>query len=260
MHEQTQENRIRLVLVDDQALFRASLGRFLASQPGLEVAGECGTATEALEILKGSSVDVVLLDLDLRTERADDLISAARRAGYTGRFLIVAGAADAQELAAAINLGASGIFLKSEAPDRLVQAIRLVASGAAWVDQKVIQLLADQLVDRPQLGHRRSGNLLTEREEKVLLGILGGLTNRKIGDNIGLSEGTVKSVVQQLFVRAGVRTRGQLVRVALEGSLGTTRDLAKRARNAMPGETPAGSREPATPTAPNPLAARPSTD
>jgi len=251
MDKQTEENQIRLVLVDGQALFRASLGRFLASQPGLEVAGECGTAGEALEILKGSPADIVLMDLNLRTEHEDDLISAARRAGYHGHFLVIAGAADAQDLAAALKQGASGIFLKSEAPDRLVQAIRLVASGAAWVDQKVIQLLADQLADRPQPGDRNSGNLLTEREEKVLLGILGGLTNRKIGDNIGLSEGTVKAVVQQLFFKAGVRTRGQLVRVALEGSLGAARDLARRS------STSASSREAEEPTAATPLAASP---
>jgi len=251
MDKQTEENRIRLGLVDDQALFCESLGRYLASQPGLEVAGVCGTAGEALEILGGSSVDIVLMDLDLRTEHGEDLISAARRAGYTGHFLVVAGSADAQDLAATLKLGASGIFLKSEAPNRLVQAIRLVASGAAWVDQKVIQLLADQLADRPQPRDPNSGKLLTEREEKVLLGILGGLTNRKIGDNIGLSEGTVKSVVQQLFVRAGVRTRGQLVRVALEGSLGAARDLARRA---------ASSGQPAWPTVSNPLAARTSRD
>ncbi|MGA2575078.1 MAG: response regulator transcription factor [Bryobacteraceae bacterium] len=221
MDEQTPENRIRLVLVDDQVLIRASLGRFLETQPGLELAGECGTTAEALEILNGSSVDLVLSDLDLRTERGDDLISAARNAGYKGLFLIVAGAADTRQLSAAIKLGASGILLKSESLDRLVQAIRLVASGAVWIDQKVIQLLADRLIDHPQLDYRTSRSPLTDREEKVLLGILGGLTNRKIGDNIGLSESTVKGVVQQLFRKARVRKRGQLVRVALEGSLST---------------------------------------
>jgi len=231
MHEQTEENRIRLALVDDQVLFRASLGRFLATQPGFELAGECGTAAEALEILKGSSIDIVLSDLNLRQERGEDLISAARRAGYQGRFLMVAGAADARELSAAIKLGASGIFLKSEALDRLVQAIRLVASGAVWVDQKVLQLLADRLVDGPQLDDRRTRGPMTDREEKVLLGILGGLTNRKIGENIGISESSVKGTVQQLFLKAGVRKRGQLVRVALEGSLCAARELAERARN-----------------------------
>jgi DNA-binding NarL/FixJ family response regulator len=198
------------------------LGRFLATQPDLQMAGECGTAAEALEILNDASVDIVVSDMDLRTERGDDLISAARSAGYKGRFLIVAGAAgaaDAHELSAVIRRGASGIFLKSESPDRLVQAIRLVASGAVLVDQTVIQLLAERLADRPQLDRETAGNRLTDREEKVILGILGGLTNRKIGENIGISEGAVKSIVQQLFRKAHVRKRGQLVRVAIEGSL-----------------------------------------
>jgi len=234
MDEQIRENRIRLVLVDDEALFRASLTGYLAAQSGLEVVGECGTASEALEILNGTAVDVVLLDLDLRVEPGHEFISAALRAGYKGRILVVAGAADGKALAAAIRLGASGIFLKSEGPDRLVQAIRLVASGAVWVDKKAIYLLADQLADAPRPDGDLSGNSLTEREEKVLLGILGGLTNRKIGDDIGLSEGTVKTVVQQLFLRAGVRKRSQLVRMALEGSLGTLRDFAKRARDVIP--------------------------
>ncbi len=225
MEEPIEQKRIRLVLIDGQALFRASLSRFLATQPNLEVVGEGGTVAEALAVLNGSPVDIALVDWDLHTE---ELISAARLAGYKGQFLVVAGVAGAEDLADAIKLGASGIFLKSEAPERLVQAIRLVASGAVWVDSKAIQLLADQLAGRLQAIDRKSGNGLTEREEKVLLGILGGLTNRKIGDNMGLSEGTVKSVVQQLFLRTGVRTRSQLVRVALEGSLGTARELDKR--------------------------------
>src|SRR5258708_35634176 len=101
---------------------------------------------------------MVFLNLEPREEWGDELISAALAAGYKGHFLLVAGAADAKELAAAIKLGASGIFLKSEAPDRLVQAIRLVASGAVWVDQKAIQLLADQLVGASQLDAQNSGN------------------------------------------------------------------------------------------------------
>jgi DNA-binding NarL/FixJ family response regulator len=218
MEEQAEDQRIRLVLVGDQALFRASLGRFLATQSGLEVVGECGTA-EAIEVLGGSTAGIVLLDSDLRTECGGEFISASRRGGYKGRFLIVNDVAGAKELSDAIKLGASGIFLKSEAPERLVQAIRLVASGAVWVDRKAIQLLADQVADQPRLGDKSHRNVLTEREEKVLRGVLDGLTNRKIGDNIGLTESAVKSVVQQLFTRAGVRTRGQLVRMALEGGL-----------------------------------------
>jgi DNA-binding NarL/FixJ family response regulator len=247
MDPQAQGNPIRLVLVDDQALFRTSLSRFLAMQPGLEVVAECATATEALEILHGSPVDIVLLDLDLRTNRGDGLIPASRNAGFEGRFLIIAEAVDTKGMAGALKLGVSGIFLKSEAPDRLVQAVRLIATGAVWIDHKVIHLLADRSDERSQLGDRRSGNRLTEREERVLLGILGGLTSRKIGDTTGLSESTVKSVVQQLFVRAGVRKRSQLVRAALEGSLGAANELSEPVRIATMTAAPAGSCEPVRP-------------
>jgi len=234
--EPTHENRIRLILLDDQALFRASLGRLLASEPGFEVVGECGNSDEALEMLSASPVDLVLLDFDRVTEDDDGFMSMALRNGYQGRFLIVAEAADARSSAMAISLGASGIFLKTDPPDRLVKAITLVVNGAVWLDQRTIRLLADQSVGRfAQLDDRRSVNLPTDREQKVLLGILAGLTNKKIGEDLGLSEGSVKTSVQQLFRRTGVRTRSQLVRTALEGSLGSANALMRRARNGTTG-------------------------
>ncbi|MGB7722448.1 MAG: response regulator transcription factor, partial [Bryobacteraceae bacterium] len=196
-----------------------------------EVVGECGNSAEALEILSASPVDVVLLDFDRATEDGDGFMPAARRNGYQGRFLAVAGVADARSSAIAIKLGAAGVFLKSEPPDRLRQAITLVANGAVWLDQSTIRLLADQSVGRfPGLGDRGSANPLTDREQKVLLGILAGLTNKKIGENLGLSEGSVKTSVQQLFYRTGVRTRSRLVRAALEGSLGTAKAWMRRTR------------------------------
>jgi DNA-binding NarL/FixJ family response regulator len=228
VNESTQDNPIRLVLLDEQELFRASLGRLLAARPGLEVVGECGASAEALNVIGAAPVDLVLLDFAHSTDGDDGFMPAARRNGYQGRFLIIAETADARKAAIAIRLGASGIFLKSEAPDRLVQAIAQVASGAVWLDHKVIRLLADQSMDGSLPGGRRSANLLTDREQKVLLGILGGLTNKRIGENLGLTEGAVKSAVQQLFHRTGVRTRSQLVRAVLEGSLDTARGLTQR--------------------------------
>jgi DNA-binding NarL/FixJ family response regulator len=227
MYDQTDENRIRLVVLDDHGLFRASLARLLGSQSGFEVVGECGTSAEALEMLNGSSVDVVLLDFDLGAEHANDLISEARKAGYQGRFLIVAGTLDAERSAMALRFGASGIFLKSEAPERLVQAIRLIASGAVWVDQKIIQLLADQCLNQPRREDQKSGNALEDREQRALLGILSGLTNRDIAEDMGTSESAVKNILQRLFTRTGVRKRSQLVRLALEGSLGNVHQLVK---------------------------------
>ena len=230
MGQQTQENPIRLLLLDDQALLRASLAHFLASEPDLLVVGECGAASEALEILNASPADVVLLDFGHAMDGGGGLISAAYRDGFQGRFLIVAESADMRSAAIAIKLGASGIFLKSEAPHRLVLAIKVVASGGVWLDPRIVRLLADESAGRfPASGGDGCANLLTDREQRVLMGILGGLTNRKIGENLGLSESSVKTAVQQLFYRTGVRTRGQLVRVAMEGSLGMANGKASAA-------------------------------
>lgn len=217
------ESRIHLLLVDDHVLFRASLARFLASEVGFSVVSECVSFDEALRVLGSSTIDIILLEFELGTERASDFMLAARQAGYEGRFLLIADAPGARSAAVALKMGASGIFMKSDAPERLVRAIRQVVSGELWVDSKVIQMLAEQLVDRyPQLQSSNVGDVLEDRERNVLLGILGGLTNKKIGAGMGLSESSVKNIVQRLFGRAGVKTRSQLVRVAMEGSFGTT--------------------------------------
>jgi DNA-binding NarL/FixJ family response regulator len=129
---------------------------------------------------------------------------------------------DAAESSIALQLGASGIFLKHNSPVTLAKAIRLVASGEMWVDQRVIHLMADGI-------HRREGTgfqkVLTEREQQVLRGIFEGLTNKEIAGRLEVSEGAVKATLQQLFQKTRVRTRSQLVRIALEGSLGATRKL-----------------------------------
>lgn len=221
----TEEGTIRVIVLDALGLSRASLARFLAAT-GFEISGECASSGEALDVLKHSTADVILLDCDLSTDPGD-FISSARQAGYQGRFLAIAGAVDARKSAVALKLGASGIFLKSEPPDRLAQAIRVVAAGDVWIDQKVIQRLAGELIDRYRHPEFEPVRQIDEREQGVLQGILGGRSNRSIGEEMGLSESSVKNIVQRLFHKGGVKTRGQLVRMALEGAFGSL-ELLKR--------------------------------
>jgi DNA-binding NarL/FixJ family response regulator len=165
---------------------------------------------EALESLRDANPDVVLLDFGIW----QDFIDEARDAGYQGKFLAIAEEIDAAPCARALSHGVSGVFLGSDSPARLMQAIRLVASGEAWVDRRVIQLLADRY---PQHEDLRLDSL-EERERAVLRGVLGGSTNRQIAGQIGTSEATVKATLQHLFDKTGVRTRSQLVRIMLDGS------------------------------------------
>ena len=210
MPEHATRGRIRLVLLDDHLLFRESLARLLAAEHDLELVAECTTSADALESLKGTGVDVILVDIGI----AKEFIPWAQKARYPGKSLVIASEVDATGSAIVIKYGASGIFLASDSASRLIQAIRLVASGEAWVDQKVLQLLAERY---PHFNARWRGHL-TERERTVLHGVVDGLSNRKIGVQIGVSESTIKATLQHLFKKAGVRTRSQLVRIALEGS------------------------------------------
>jgi DNA-binding NarL/FixJ family response regulator len=195
------------MLLHGRVLFRTSLARLLAAEPDFELAAECANPVEAIEMLAGAAPDVVLLDFNIWP----GFITAARQAGYQGKCLAIAEEIDAPSCARALSRGISGVFLGSDSPTRLVQAIHVVASGGAWLDQNVIQLLADRYPHHEDL--RLDG--LAEREQAVLRGVLGGLSNRRIADQIGASEATVKGTLQHLFNKTGVRTRSQLVRILL---------------------------------------------
>jgi DNA-binding NarL/FixJ family response regulator len=224
MPEQPSHCRIRLVLLDDHVLFRESLARLLTSEHDFELVAECATPDEALKSLKGAGVDVILVDIGI----AKEFIPWARQARFPGKSLVIAREVDATGSAIVIKYGASGIFLASDSSNRLLQAIRLVASGEAWVDQKVLQLLAERY---PYFEPRWQGNF-TEREQIVLQGVVEGLSNRKIGNQIGVSESTIKATLQHLFKKAGVRTRSQLVRIALEAPPATDSLACRKSESA----------------------------
>jgi DNA-binding NarL/FixJ family response regulator len=213
-------SRTRLLLVDDHVLFREGLSRLLDFESDFEMAAHCGTSAEALEILHNTPIDLVLLDFDLNQDHGAQFITTARRAGYQGKILMVTAGMSAKESSVALKLGASGIFLKHNSPGSLAKAIRQVASGDMWVDPKVIQLMAEEV---QQTEEPVSVPPLTDREQQVLQSVFEGLANKEIATRLGITEGAVKSCLQQLFQKTQVRTRSQLVRIALEGSLGPLR-------------------------------------
>ena len=210
-------NPIRLLLVDDHILFREGLARLLASEPDFFLVGDCSSSTEALEIITKEPIDLLLLDFDLGDDHGNSLISAARTAGYKGKILMVTAGMDTVEASTALSLGASGIFHKHNAPASLTRAIRLIASGELWVDEKLIRTLAGQSAKREDNVRRN----FTEREQTVLRGLFEGASNKELATALGVSESAVKATLQQLFHKTGVRTRSQLVRIALETSLTT---------------------------------------
>jgi two-component system, NarL family, nitrate/nitrite response regulator NarL len=204
----------QLLLLDDHTLFRVMLSRLLETDSGFHVVAHCSTIAEALQALARNRVDMVLLDYDLgKRETGFQFIRQAREAGYSGRiFLVTAGMTDA-DYVAALGQGVCGIFLKLSPPELLIEAIHKVMAGETWIDQRCIQALVQAVAAD---GSQTRRNELTERERQVLKGVFAGSSNKEIASSLNISEASVKSALQQLFLKTGVRTRSQLVRVALE--------------------------------------------
>jgi len=201
-------------MVDDHNLFRESLSRLLETSPDFDVVGQCATAAEAVSALSKTPADVVLLDYDLGEDRGSSLLTELKNCQHEVKILMVtAGMSDAATLQI-MEAGASGVFLKQSNPDQLVAAIHRVTDGEIWLDSEAVRsLVSAKSAHAEQLQHHRP---LTSRQSEVLRGILDGLTNKEIAWKLNTSESSIKAVIQELFHKAGVRTRSQLVRIAIE--------------------------------------------
>ena len=210
---ETAEKTVHILLLDDHALFRESLGRLLAAEPGFHVSAHCGTIKEALHVLKQKPIDVVLLDFDLGEHDGTEFVRLAATQGFKGKILVVTAGVDQGAATELIRSGISGVFLKRDSAALLAQGIRDVMAGKVWLDQEQLQTALRTEVATPQENRTKT---FTEREQQVLSCVFEGLANKEIAARIGVSESSVKATLQQLFSKTGVRTRSQLVRIVLE--------------------------------------------
>ena len=203
---------IRLLLVDDHGLFREGLARVMEAQPDFRVVGKTSTVGSALELITSETFDVVLLDVDLGAARGIEFVHEAQLRQFPGRILIVtAGVSDA-EAVQYVQGGVAGILHKHNPPEALWAAVRKVARGEVYLEPGYLKVLFET-VHTPEGGGPKR---LTSREIAVLRRLLRGLGNKEIGNELGVSEASVKASLQGLFDKLGVRTRSQLVKVALE--------------------------------------------
>ncbi len=203
---------VNVLLVDDHGMFREGLARVLEKEPGIRVVGQAATAADALAQLQESAATMILLDVDLGPERALDFIVEAKKRGFDGQILIVTAGVSGPEAVQLVQAGVAGILHKHHSTEALLETIRKVAAGEACIEHEYLTALFRSL-DRTKESNRPR---LTDRDKKILRYIFQGLTNKEIGNRIEISEGAVKFSLRQLCDKLGVRTRAQLVKVALE--------------------------------------------
>jgi len=212
---------IRVLIVDDQALVRAGFRMILEAQPDLEVVGEAGDGSTAIDAARTLRPDVVLMDIRMP---GVDGIEATRRlteAGVPGKIVILTTYDLDEYVFDALAAGASGFLLKAARPEDLVQAIRVVAAGEALLAPSVTKRLIEEFAKRPEPALRKPKQLdsLTEREREVLQELAGGFTNAEIAQRLHVSETTVKTHVAHLLDKLGLRDRVQAVILAYEAGL-----------------------------------------
>ena len=199
----------RVLMIDDHALFRESVARVLAADTQLEIE-HCGSIVAALPLLGQRTFDLVLLDHDLGGERASQFLPAARQGGFAGRVLVVTAWVSGTEARRLLQQGVAGIFLKQSPLEDLTAAIDAVMNGGNWIDKALAAR------EESPAGTESSAPQFNDRQRKVLRFVLEGLSNKEIAWRLQISESYVKAILQSLFQKTGVRTRGQLVRVAFE--------------------------------------------
>ena len=199
---------IRVVLVDDQALFRAGIRMLIASQPDLEVVGEAGNGQEAIDVVRTTRPDVVMMDI--RMPVMDGLTATAEILARPDapRVVMLTTYDGETVLAQALQAGASGFLLKTLPPEELIGAIRVVARGDSVVDPAMTRRLATRVAaSLAPLPTPPEVESLTAREYEVLLLVAEARSNAEIASALVVSEETVKTHVSRILAKLGVRDR-----------------------------------------------------
>ncbi|WP_164420504.1 response regulator transcription factor [Streptomyces salinarius] len=214
---------IRVMLVDDQVLLRTGFRMVLAAQPDMEVVAEAGDGVEALQVLRSTAVDVVLMDV--RMPKLDGVEATSRIClDPNAPKVLILTTFDLDEYAfSALKAGASGFMLKDVPPGELLAAIRSVHSGDAVVapstTRRLLDRFAPMLPATAQEPPQKELQRLTEREREVMVLVAQGMSNGEIAARLVLSEATVKTHVGRILTKLGLRDRVQVVVLAYETGL-----------------------------------------
>src|SRR5579872_5216800 len=206
--------RIRIVIADDHAILRESLAALLSTEADFQVEGGAGNGQEALEQVRQRHPDVLVLDLFMPGSDGFDVLRTLDRAGSRVAAVVLTGSENETDYAQAVKLGARGLVLKSDGPEKLFAAIRLVANGElAFSDELAQQVLSSMTAESKTSTHALSR--LSERERQIAYYVARGMKNRDIGDSLGIRENTVKRHLQSIFAKTGSRDRLELAVLAL---------------------------------------------
>jgi DNA-binding NarL/FixJ family response regulator len=195
--------KVRVLIIDDHTILRQGVATVLNAEGDMQTI-HCGSIGEGLLIVASQLTDVVLLDIDLGSERGTDFIELARRNGFHGPILILTAGIPETERNYIVQLGVAGILLKDASVDTLAERIRECIGAPPPAVSTLVRVASP------------APPLFSPRESQVLRLVIQGLANKEIATAMNSTEPIVKSILQQLFRKTSTHSRSQLVGVALE--------------------------------------------
>ncbi|GGS88985.1 response regulator [Nonomuraea spiralis] len=211
---------IRVAVADDQAVVRMGLRALLEREPGMECVGEASDGAAALDLIRRTHPDVLLLDIRMPgTDGLATLRAVAADPGLGGtRIVVVTTFAVDEYVFAALQAGASGFLLKDSAPDELVNAVRVVAAGEALLSPSITRKVIG-LFGRSGAEPVEGLGTLTPRERELVAWVATGRSNDEIAAELVISPDTVRTHVSRAMVKLRARDRAQLVVFAMRAGL-----------------------------------------
>ena len=207
-------NQIPIVIADDHAVLRESLSVLLATQKDFEVVGKAGTGEEALELVSQSHPDVLVLDLFMPNTDGFEVLRTLDKAGSRVASVVLTGSENQPDYVQVVRLGARGLVLKGEGPERLFAAIRAVANGELAFSEDIAQQVLSSMAGEAK-EEASSIRRLSDRERQIAALVARGLKNKDIAQELTISENTVKRHLQSIFNKTGARDRLELAVIAL---------------------------------------------
>jgi DNA-binding NarL/FixJ family response regulator len=198
---------IRLLIVDDQALFREGLRTLLSVQPGMEVVGEAGNGEEALRRSADLQPDVVLMDLQMPVLDGAAATRRLKAQQPSARVIVLTTFDDDENVFEGLRAGAVGYLLKDTPSSKLVEAIRLAARGESFLEPSVAAKVVSEFARLSPRPAEALAEPLSEREIEVLRLVARGESNREIAAELVIAEGTVKNHLTNILAKLNVSDR-----------------------------------------------------
>ncbi len=208
--------KIPIVIADDHAVLRESLTALLNTQPDFEVVGKASNGVEALEQVQKYQPAILVLDLFMPGGDGFEVLRTLDRANSRVAAVVLTASENQPDYVQVVRLGARGLVLKGEGPERLFTAIRTVSNGELAFSEDIAQQVLSSMAGQARQQEEPSNlKRLSERERQIAALIARGLKNKDIGRELGISENTVKRHLQSIFNKTGARDRLELAVMAL---------------------------------------------